>query len=575
VAKIKLKQLKGSYGIKGHSFDAGLVYEVNDEVAYYLVHTAKVAVDASDKKEVPKEEKPFVRPIPNPNGKLKIGVVRIGGIGDTLVLAALAKAIRRKYQNCFIKAFVRDAYCFEAIRENADIDMVMVVGSCGSDASVDMAFRQGFDIVYDNRYATKVFYRDVEKFAGDKKATDEAVKPFEKFLNRFPSTANALAKSVEKDERAVMFETAGVVGSDEDIRFDLREEDIKIARVLAGEKYVTLHHATDMCRRTKAWETEKWEKVVEFLNGQGYKVVQIGLKFEALVKGAVDMLGATKFNETAGLIAGAKFHLDTEGGLVHLAWAVRTRSVVLFGSTPVHFFKYDANVNIETGAGCKSCWWTTDEWWRKCPEGYAAPVPCMNDISVERVVKGIEAVQVMPELKGRPNLEDVNEKFAMDLVLNETHYKAEKHQWDRIYTMMDGVVGKRVLEVGAGDGYCVEVLRKRGYEVVATEISQIRLERMRKKGIEAVYADVNKLPFGDGEFDTVICGEVLEHLDSMGQGLKELERVCKPEGKVIISLPIHPRYDPIDMHRWAIRHHTILFDGKEDLMVLELARINR
>jgi len=118
-------------------------------------------------------------------------------------------------------------------------------------------------------------------------------------------------------------------------------------------------------------------------------------------------------------------------------------------------------------------------------------------------------------------------------------------------------------------------LQKQGYEVTATEVSQIRLKRMQEAGIKAVYADVNELPFMDKTFDTVMCGEVLEHIDSPGHGLSELERVCKDDGIIIISLPVGEDYRPIKMHKWGIGHHAILRQGKTDLIVLTLERINR
>ena len=141
--------------------------------------------------------------------------------------------------------------------------------------------------------------------------------------------------------------------------------------------------------------------------------------------------------------------------------------------------------------------------------------------------------------------------------------------------MMGRVKGPAILEVGAGDGYCSQYLIKQGFKVSSCEISKIRLERMRKAGIPCDEGDLNRLPYPDGTFDTVMCGEVLEHLDSIGKGFSELERVCKPDGIIIISLPVSQRYDGIDMHLWGIRQHNVLYEGKLDLTVLTFQRINR
>ena len=54
-------------------------------------------------------------------------------------------------------------------------------------------------------------------------------------------------------------------------------------------------------------------------------------------------------------------------------------------------------------------------------------------------------------------------------------------------------------------------------------------------------ADVRNLPFAATFFDCVICSEVLEHIDEHEQALKELVRVLKPNGSLVISVP---RYFP-------------------------------
>jgi ubiquinone/menaquinone biosynthesis C-methylase UbiE len=54
-------------------------------------------------------------------------------------------------------------------------------------------------------------------------------------------------------------------------------------------------------------------------------------------------------------------------------------------------------------------------------------------------------------------------------------------------------------------------------------------------------ADIRKLPFAAASFDCVICSEVLEHIPEHHAALKELVRVLKPQGVIVISVP---RYYP-------------------------------
>jgi ubiquinone/menaquinone biosynthesis C-methylase UbiE len=204
----------------------------------------------------------------------------------------------------------------------------------------------------------------------------------------------------------------------------------------------------------------------------------------------------------------------------------------------------------------------------------------MNDISSQMVVN---AIAKMEKIKGKKirvdkkknTTKEFYDKWAQEVSLEEGHYKAEPWQFDRVHTMMEKVRGTKVLEVGAGDGYCSQILKSRGFDVTATEFSEVRLERMKANGINAVFADINKLPFEDATFDSVLAGDILEHLPSIADGLKELERVCKPDGIIIISFPVSKLHWEHKGHLWGLSHHSVLREGKLDMIVMGLERINR
>ncbi len=62
---------------------------------------------------------------------------------------------------------------------------------------------------------------------------------------------------------------------------------------------------------------------------------------------------------------------------------------------------------------------------------------------------------------------------------------------------------------------------------------------------EAVYvADAHKLPFKDQIFDTVIAGDIIEHLENPSKFLRECNRVLKKEGLLILSTP-NPYFLPM------------------------------
>lgn len=90
----------------------------------------------------------------------------------------------------------------------------------------------------------------------------------------------------------------------------------------------------------------------------------------------------------------------------------------------------------------------------------------------------------------------------------------------------------RVLEVGCGTGTMAQRVRDElGAEIVATDSSERMVELTRERGLEAYVADVQELPFGDGEFDCVFAGWVLYHVLDRERAISECARVLRPGGR--------------------------------------------
>jgi SAM-dependent methyltransferase len=68
------------------------------------------------------------------------------------------------------------------------------------------------------------------------------------------------------------------------------------------------------------------------------------------------------------------------------------------------------------------------------------------------------------------------------------------------------------------------------------------------------YYDGKHLPFKSNEFDAVFASEVLEHVPNIEESLLEIERVLKPGGKLLLSIPfVFPEHEmPFDFRRLTI-----------------------
>lgn len=110
----------------------------------------------------------------------------------------------------------------------------------------------------------------------------------------------------------------------------------------------------------------------------------------------------------------------------------------------------------------------------------------------------------------------------------------------RLFELAD-FTGKRVLDVGSGNGRLTFAAAERAAEVYAVEpvgtLRQFLREKCRKEGIHNVRVTdgfVEDLPYPDDTFDIVVSGHVVG--DALEQELAELERVCK-SGGIILDVP--------------------------------------
>ena len=98
--------------------------------------------------------------------------------------------------------------------------------------------------------------------------------------------------------------------------------------------------------------------------------------------------------------------------------------------------------------------------------------------------------------------------------------------------------GVRALDIGAGVGRHSRVLAQAGFEVVATDLSEVGLEQIAGMAageglaISTRLAPMTALPFGDASFDYVLAFNVIYHGDAtvVRQAISEIARVLKPGG---------------------------------------------
>ncbi len=103
--------------------------------------------------------------------------------------------------------------------------------------------------------------------------------------------------------------------------------------------------------------------------------------------------------------------------------------------------------------------------------------------------------------------------------------------------------GKSLLEVGCGAGRLARRAAQGGFRVVGMDLSFAMLDRARAVGrSEAgdrpgfVQGEIDHLPLRDSAFDAAVCLGLISYLDSEKEALRELARVMKPGGLLVVSM---------------------------------------
>jgi len=127
-------------------------------------------------------------------------------------------------------------------------------------------------------------------------------------------------------------------------------------------------------------------------------------------------------------------------------------------------------------------------------------------------------------------------------------------RYNIVLNQIDDYEGKRILDVGCGDGALTYLISKNGGFVTGVDLSEKAINFAKEKtkqcdNLKFMTASVYDLPFESKSFDYVISSDVIEHLRVPEKMLAEIKRVYNGKGKVIITTPLRFTEEPLDkMH---------------------------
>lgn len=311
----------------------------------------------------------------------RIAAIWLGGVGDAVMLGYLCRAIVDKYPDCQVDAYVRDA---EQVALLAfDYPQVKACISKQSWAATIGQHKNDYDIIYEFRHYPYVWYKynpdlnhsfDRELYDSWQKASVQILKDWHKPLFDYYALKTDL-EITEKNLRIPFTPT------------NPRAVQSKLSAYNLPEKYITIAPGCDQnVGVIKLWSNDNWAKLVHLLQEDGYKIVYLGSNVASDI-GNTKKITCKNLVDMALILSQSQLHISNEGGSVHLAHAVGTKSITLFGPTAPDLYGYPDNLNLYADK-CPSCWWTVPEWSRRCKLGHRV---CTNlqEISPEDVYKKV------------------------------------------------------------------------------------------------------------------------------------------------------------------------------------------
>ena len=312
----------------------------------------------------------------------KILIIRPGGLGDGVLLLPSILLLKKRYPHIqiHILAEKRNASVFELVHfiNKKDIFLYHKI------SHLYKVFSQRYDVVVDTEqwhYLSAILASFIKARYKIGFASNERMKLFHFKVPYSQKEYEVL--SFLKLFKPIL----------KDTDFDFTSSFLEMRKKAQKDQYVVLFPGATV--KERMWPKENFKEIADWLDKKGIKVVVVGGKSEVklgeyivqdTLKG-INLANKTSLKETAEILANSRLLLTVDSGIMHLAFAVGTPVVALFGPGIEEKWapKGKNSIIINKHLPCSPC----------TKFGYTPPCVdnrCMKEISVKEVKEAIDAI---------------------------------------------------------------------------------------------------------------------------------------------------------------------------------------